>query len=75
MDEEAQTATADTRISYLDLWPSFSREGVPFAKYYTDDVHFNACGMKLRLELEIEHLQRVLPRLADSLSIRLSSCE
>ena len=55
----AQPAT----LSFLDLYPSFLRDGRRDASLYADNTHLNLRGIELRLRLELEHAARSAPAL------------
>jgi len=50
-------------LSFLDLYPSFLRDGKRDASLYADDTHLNLRGIELRLRLELEHAARSAPAL------------
>jgi lysophospholipase L1-like esterase len=56
-------------LSFLDLYPSFLRDGQPDPALYADSTHLNERGIERRLHLEVEHLSRVKPEVHVSLNL------
>ena len=57
----APIAAQPAGISFLDLYPSFLRDGRRDAALYADDTHLNVRGIERRLRLELEHAARSAP--------------